>query len=326
MIPVPGESARVYYSEGQKLHAADLSAEQTYLTSLDARHYTGQHSTGVVRGLHVGLDALGDPAIQPGIVIDDSGREVLLQTSQPMPEESLDCWLVYCRLPLRLRQPGRSDCGPTAFQRWREFGQVVTIPATESSAPSSPAEGALYLGRIGSGRGSDTTYATLVGCVVRDPGGRSLLQVGPLTGRDRNGFVVRADNGTGSLTPRLLIDRQTNNKLQGSVTLLGYRARVVVPAPEKKSRIMVEAQRPGPAGELVHVRFGSGHGGAAYDLEFLSGQTLTERLTFSAGPGNLQDDLRKFNKTSLLVNVTRLAPGDDGETHPPRQSSARRLR
>jgi hypothetical protein len=132
------------------------------------------------------------------------------------------------------------------------------------------------------------------------------MQIGPLPGHDRNGFVISADDDSGALTPRLLIDRRGNNDLYGSVTLLDFRACAVVPGPDNNSRILVEAKQPGPAGERIRVKFAFGRAGT-YDLQFLSGQqSPLERLTLSAGTGNLQDIVAHFNSASVLVKLTLL--------------------
>jgi hypothetical protein len=305
---VTTENARVYYGEGQRLKADDLNSEQAYLIASDARHFSGEHAAGIVRGL-VGTGILGDRTIQPGIAIDGAGRQLTLSAPQPAPDppsgQSLDLWLVYRSRPLRLRQPGSWDCGPMAFQRWREFGLVVTTAVTPSRAPTSPAEGALYLGRISSKSTADIRYAALLGGLVKDPGARSLMQIGPLPGHDRNGFVINADDSSGALTPRLLIDRRGNNVLYGLVTLLDYRACAVVPGPDKKSRILVEAKQPGPAGERIRVDFAFDSAGN-YRLQFLSAQggPRESPLTLSPGAANLQEILAHF--TSALVKLTLL--------------------
>jgi hypothetical protein len=309
---VTTESARVYYGEGQKLRADDLHSEQAYLIALDARHLAGEHAAGIVRGLNVGSGILGDRVIQPGIAIDDAGRELSLSVAQPAPDPpagaSLDLWLVYSRRPLRLQQAGKWDCGPTAFQRWREFGLIVTTEVAQGGAPASPAERALYLGRISSKSTTDIRYAALLGSLVKDPGARSLMQIGPMPGHDRNGFVINADDGSGAPTPRLLVDRRGNNVLYGSVTLLDYRACAVVPGPDNKSRILVEAKQPGPAGELIRGDFAFDSAGT-YRLQFLRGQGgPREPLTLSVAAG--QNALDEFNKTSVLVRLTLLPPVD----------------
>jgi hypothetical protein len=159
---------RVAYVEGQRITAGDLTSEQLYyLLALDGRHNLGEHAPGVALGLVPSTDLSGDAIVVAGVAVDLQGRELLSSADAPSPAASdaqcVDLWIIYCLLPLPQRQPGRYDCSPFSFTRWREFGQIVASPGDPAGAPVPPYDGVVYLGRINCETLPDVGYVALKG-------------------------------------------------------------------------------------------------------------------------------------------------------------------
>lgn len=339
------ESLRVYYIERQRLVAADLRAEQEYLLDLDRRHNVRHHAPGVVRGLRVVADerfGAGDPAhklVEPGVAVDLSGRELILLQPEPVRledgERCADFWLIYCREPLRPRRPGRAPCSELDsplrqdFPRWREFPRVIVEETDERVAPRPPVEGAVFLGRVNGeippdlvGKFSlDVAYTALRGGEVSDPAGRAVMQVGPRLGRDQDGFAVSVADTSGNLSRRVALDRRGGNTVNGTIELLNYRASAVMSVLADTARLLVEARRPGPAGEQIQVKSEEKKDGNSdvTKLTFLNssrepGQRQSETVTLKAD--SLDAEAKKFNEDSRLVRLkvfSRAKP--PGENH-----------
>ena len=320
------DSQRVSYAEGQRITAADLEAEQSYLLGLDARHNLYEHVPGVALGLIPASDVTGAATVAAGVAIDPQGRELLSASDVPNPADPaatcVDLWIVYCLVPVRVRQPGRYDCSPGAFQRWREFGQIAASVSDAASAPVPPYDGAVYLGRIDCKASPDVDYVALIGQNVADPGARTLMQVGPAGGRDRNGFLVSATNSFGVSTPRLAIDRLGQNTFWGDVNLLAYRASVLLPSPAAGFLVLAESKTPGTAGEQISARLTPLPGGAM-GLAFLAGGKTIGALPPLVGDSN---DIRKllddFNNTSSPVSLSLVSDDPDQDQDQDLQSSA----
>jgi hypothetical protein len=153
------EALRVRYQEGQLLRAADLNAEQAYLTVVRRRHNVAEHGWGIVSGLALAPDAQG-LALQPGMAIDGFGRELLVSEavvvswqmqgadgamhdlfdiigSDPDPtgvrliSVSLNYGLV------AVNAAGAPACA--RHDRWQEEAQLSLAPATDAD-PRYPAE------------------------------------------------------------------------------------------------------------------------------------------------------------------------------------------
>ena len=317
-------SQRVRYAEGQRIGAADLESEQLYLLGLDARHNLGQHVPGVALGLVAGDDGSGDRVVTAGIAIDSQGRELQSAADAPVPGDPaakcVDLWIVYCLVPLRVRQTGRYDCSPDAFQRWREFGQIVSSAGDAGTGPVPPFDGAVYLGRINCASSPDIDTVALMGQSVADPGERTFLQVGPANERDRNGFMLSASDSSGVVTPRLAIDRLGTTTFWGDIILLGPFASASLPVPEAEAILMVQAKNPGAAGEQLRARLApsaTGAGAGALDLTLLiAGKRVTTPLSLGGSFDEIQAQLQLFNKTSGLANLTlvRQDPDHDQDT------------
>src|SRR5215813_8174749 len=87
---------RPRYLEGQILAAADLEAAQDHATNQLARHERALHDWGIATGLALtgtartapppGGQSYKDVALGAGIVIDGTGREIVVPIDQPLSE------------------------------------------------------------------------------------------------------------------------------------------------------------------------------------------------------------------------------------------------
>lgn len=73
---------RPNYYHGQLLLEKDFLAEQNYHISARRRHNLKLHGSGVVRGLEVVRRGESSITVQPGYAIDDSGREIFLDSAE----------------------------------------------------------------------------------------------------------------------------------------------------------------------------------------------------------------------------------------------------
>jgi hypothetical protein len=308
---VAADGRRVAYVEGQRLSAADLQSEQWYLLALDERHKLQEHAPGMVRGLKCGSDLVGRKIVTPGIAIDSLGRVLIHDVSTVVADASrtscVDLWIVYCCVPVRVRQRGRWDCSAEAFQRWREFGHVIVSRGDQHGDPIPPVDDAVYVGRIECDRSPDIAYTALIGQAVDDPGGRTSVHVGPSNSRDRNGFTVAVADATGAEVTRLAIDRMGNNTFWGDVTLSDYRASLVLRV-NARVAVLVVAKTAGTAGEHVRVRVVRSRpadGREAFGLAFLqpSATPPVESLEFPTQSRDLTKAFQIFTRSSHLVGL-----------------------
>lgn len=312
---------RVYFQERQRLTARDLEEEQTYLLDLDSRHNHLLHGPGIVVGLRIATDLSGTLVVEPGVAIDALGREVLLPSAAPIPDPdqygALDVWLVYCREPVSARDPGRTACGPEAFARWIETGHVITTAVAVDAPPVTPDAAAVYLGRVPHDPLRVPDYTTLRAAHVKDPAGRTRMDVGPVTLRDRNGFTVVVKDGSGSLVTRLALDRQGNNQIYGVVNLLDTRAAAAVAAADAQALIVVQAKSPGQKGERIRLNVEPAPP-TAYavptlrvlsDIPGLNGGTLPLLRDI----GKLREAVAEFNRRSgaVTLNVLEASPSSE---------------
>lgn len=322
-------NSRVYYVERQRLSAADLRAEQEYLAGLDERHNLNQHAPGVVRGLRVGRDERDRLVVEPGVAVDEHGRELLLAepVTLQLGSPRVDVWLLYCLRPLRPRQPGRGPCSDENAPRWREEARVLIEEVEGDGPPSAPADGAVFLGRLypvpppDPLPAPDVTYTAVRGRELKDPGARASMQVGPRTGRDQTAFAVSVADDARNMTRRLALERRGGNVIEGTVELLDYRASATISLFENRLRLLVEAKRPGPSGQQIQV-------GAVEKMEGQSEVAELDFLNYSREPGlppseetkvvrnspKLEEELKAFNQTSRLVRldiVSRVQPLED---------------
>jgi len=242
---------RVTYREGQRLHADDLTAEQEYLIALERRHNLGQHAPGVVSGLGRGTD----PEIEPGVAVNAEGRLLVVEDAAPVDGNCIEAWLIHCEIPGRPRRRGSPPCEPEQADRRQEIARVTTVPSTKDAPPAAPTSDAVFLGRSGCGNDDATIadYTSIKAASVKDPAGRALMQVGPLSASDRNLFLVSTTASGGTLAPRIALERLGNNRFTGNVTLADYHYCKLVRLTNDKVLTLV-AKTPGSLGAALHLR------------------------------------------------------------------------
>ena len=301
---------RVTYAEGQRINADDLTSEQLYLLALDERHNLGEHAQGVALGLVRSLDVSGNSRVTAGVAIDPQGRELLAKSDVPGPvlpgAQCTDLWIVYCLFPVEVRRPGTHECSQSRSSRRHEFGRIVASTANAASDPIPPYEGAVYIGRFDCAKAPDIGYVALMGQKVADPGARSWMQIGPVSGHDRYGFLLTTADTGGVPHPKLAIDRIQANTFWGDVNLLAYHADALLPSPSGLL-LRATARIPGDFGEQILVRLTPLAGGVAGSVVGVTllyrGKPITGMLELPAIASELRNQLKEFNKTSTLVRL-----------------------
>lgn len=293
---------RVRYAEGQRLRAADLLSEQEYLVALEKRHNLGQHAPGIVYGFDLHDDWRGLPAIRAGAAVDEDGALIVLERSEGIAGEAAECldaWLIRCESPFRLRHAGRGSC---EFDRVREQLRVITVPTAANADPIPPIDGAVYLGRSVCDDPRDLAYTAITAATVKDPANRALMQVGPATGRERNGFLVSTINDENALTPRIALDRLGTNRFLGNVTLAGYRAFASITLSNRV--LVIQARRPGIGGEQIHVKVRPENQNTQLRLRFFDGLRKSERdLILPRGDG-MEQAVKAFNSELVTLSLS----------------------
>ena len=285
------DAPRVRYEEGQRIRARDLTAEQEYLIALEERHNLAQHGPGIVMGLDSAPAALGtELLIRPGVAVDEQGRALTLEQDAHIESgDNLDVWLIRCDTPLH-------PCGHR-FDRVREHIRAITVH--ENTLPVPPVDDAIYLGRAGGKTGR--TYTFLRASEVRHPAARALMQVGPITGRDRNGFLVSTVNAANKLMPRIAVDRLGTNRFDGTVAVSGFRAWTALVLSETET-LFVFAQRPGKAGEQIEMQ-AHPEEPARLRFEFYDGARKSDAELLLLRSGGHQKAVTDFNPKSDLVTL-----------------------
>jgi hypothetical protein len=81
---------RVHYFDHQFLKVHDFQAEQEYHTQMRRQHNRLLHGWGVVEGLEVKQKGQRDVTIEPGMAIDNLGREIVIASLVPCQLISLE--------------------------------------------------------------------------------------------------------------------------------------------------------------------------------------------------------------------------------------------
>lgn len=87
------EIARPNFYEGQILRAGDLDLAQEYARGAEARHERYLHTPGVATGLQLTLDdstGTVQVSLSPGMAIDETGRQIIIDSALPLASEDLD--------------------------------------------------------------------------------------------------------------------------------------------------------------------------------------------------------------------------------------------
>lgn len=294
---MPDGAYRVSYAEGRRVRAADLAAEQEYLLALDRRHNLALHGTGIV----LGLDRVEDESrLRAGAAVVADGRVLVLEEETRITAgggQCVDVWLIRCDTCVR--------------GRVHEHVRVHTVPVSSGAEELPPVEGAFYLGRYLCDDLRELAYTSLVASAVNDPGGRAVMQVGPATGRDRNAFVISTADASGKLKPRISLDRMGANRIDGTLTVSGYRAWAQMPLTDTLTLVVV-ARQPGMAGERIHVRARpEGDVVPKLRLQFFDGLRKSSAPDLVLTKNDIGDLVKKYESELVVMGVTTKQPRRD---------------
>ena len=141
---------RVQYADGQFLRAADLKADQAYHREARWRHNLALHSWGILAGLDVKVDTLGNAvqiAVGEGMALDGYGRELVVPggvSDRRVLDKtrSYDVWLAYHEGPENgpAARPRRGCAPSTGATRLAEEPRLLftDTAARGSNDPSRP--------------------------------------------------------------------------------------------------------------------------------------------------------------------------------------------
>ena len=296
---------RVTYREGQRIRADDLTEEQEYLIDQERRHNLEQHLPGVVSGLGHGTN----PAeIEPGVAVNAVGQLLVVEDATPVDDKCIEAWLIHCETPGRPRRRGSPPCEPAQSDRRQETANVVKVAATPDASLRAPTSDAVFLGRSGCGD-NDTTkanYTSINAASVKDPAGRSLMQVGPSSASDRNAFLISTAGSDGSLAPRIALERLGNNRFIGNVTLADYHYCELLRLTDDKVLTLV-AKTPGSLGAALRLVISPKLEGTSrrIDAQIFSGtDKLGDALVWRESDNiDLSKDLKDFDEKFKLSPI-----------------------
>jgi hypothetical protein len=248
---------RLNYFDRQFLRVEDFADEQSYQIAMRRRHNISHHTWGIVEGLEPRL-VEGSLFVTPGLAIDGFGRELIVESMQPLPIQSfrdfdtdrLEVWMDYsttATMPPPKGFAGGGD-GAAQFYRVAEQGRVRLAKPSPNSTPRMPASvipddrdfnatraapedrnWPIFLGTITSDPKnidrpfsidlSQRPYAGLIGEGLTAPSGRARVQIGAENAGDPNRFAVFIPAADPS--PRLAIQENGALTVRGETTIQG---------------------------------------------------------------------------------------------------------
>jgi hypothetical protein len=249
---------RVNYFERQFLRVEDFQDEQSYQVSMRRRHNISHHTWGIVEGLEPQL-AEGSLVVSPGLAIDGFGRELILETIQPLRGDAfvdldtneLQVWMDYATTAAGAPPKGYAACGtngsgqfyrvverprlrlskPDRTSTPRLPGSVIPADRTFDATRAAPEDRnwPVFLGTVTANPKTPDTpftidlsgrpYAGLIGEGVTAPSGRARVQIGAESVQDQNRFAVFIP--AADATPRLAIQQDGKLSARGETTVEG---------------------------------------------------------------------------------------------------------
>jgi hypothetical protein len=150
---------RLRYYDGEYLRAYDWTAEQTYQIEMRRRLHLAMGHWGIVQGLDIASDTEGSTttfAINPGVAVDPSGREIFVFVPYQLDDSLLNANLIttpntyqlllqYQLTPNAPPSAGYGQCnGGNQYTRWQEGFNVLLKPKSWTQPTPLPvATGAL---------------------------------------------------------------------------------------------------------------------------------------------------------------------------------------
>jgi hypothetical protein len=262
---------RVQWRERQRLHAADLVAEQFYRVQAMGRHHLAPHDWGVVRGLWLmrpNPRRWLDWRVTEGVAIDGYGRELILRGpldfTLPADAEAgtiYRVFLYYCESPSTI--PPCAPCREDPAPRTVQFSQLVVsssiTPVTGDAADLSLARAAgtvpdasawpVLIGSIALEANAPpiptTRYHRQRASILAAPSGAVTLRQGMLGPDDRYHVLLSTNAAATSPERRLAVDRDGVVHVWKPLVLSGPNAAAFIALSEKAAMIV---QAPMPIG------------------------------------------------------------------------------
>ena len=136
---------RVNYFDRQFLRVEDFKDEQDYHVSMRRRHNISHHTWGIVAGLEPTI-VDGSLYVSPGLAVDGFGRELILETQQPLPAKAfidfdtdqLQVWMDYATTVSSPPPKGYADCSANAAQQYYRLAEQPTVRLAKPDVNSTP--------------------------------------------------------------------------------------------------------------------------------------------------------------------------------------------
>lgn len=174
-MPILGNLKRTRYFPGRILTAEDFIREQTYFLDRARRHNRFLHGWGVISGLEVGLTAIDEVQVSPGIAIDCAGNEIAVPTPACIKINSAKArWFVALRYTQieegMIPAPGAADPQASLIRESFEVVLLETDPSRRHQAmgPGTP--------------GCGKAHPLCLAALTQGPAGWSLMPVKSRTG------------------------------------------------------------------------------------------------------------------------------------------------
>jgi hypothetical protein len=250
---------RVNYFDRQFLRVEDFTDEQGYQIAMRRRHNLSHHTWGIVKGLEPTIID-GGLYVLPGLAIDGFGRELVLDTVQPLPKQAfidfdtdqLQVWMDYSTSLTSPAPKGYADCSANESKQYYRLAEQPTVRFAKPDVNSTPRVPSsvlptdrsfdatqqapedrnwpVFLGTVNYNPAnaqqpytidlSQRPYAGLVGEAVVAPSGSTQVQIGAENLSDPNRFAVFVP-ASDDKNPRLAIQQDGTVNVNGQTTMRG---------------------------------------------------------------------------------------------------------
>jgi hypothetical protein len=251
---------RVNYFDRQFLRVEDFTDEQGYHIAMRRRHNVAQHTWGIVEGLEPAL-VEGSLYVNPGLAIDGFGRELILETIQPLPlrafddfdTNKLDVWMDYSTALTSQSPNGYADCSGNGSAQYYRLSEQPAVRFAKPDVNSTPRKPSLvlptdlafdatrsapedrnwpvFLGTVTRASNnakepysidlSQRPYAGLVGEAVTSPSGTTQLQIGVGDDPKNSNRFAVVMPAVDKVNPCLAILQDGSLNVRGQTTLTG---------------------------------------------------------------------------------------------------------
>lgn len=139
---------RVRFFPGQVLTAADFEADQTYHIEMRRLHNRVLHGTGIASGLAVSVDGGTSAAISPGVALDPSGREIVVESAARVNVGAVSG--AVCFITIQYVETSSDPVpvpGPTGHENTR-ITESYSLAVASSDPALNPSSAAIALARL----------------------------------------------------------------------------------------------------------------------------------------------------------------------------------